>query len=498
MIIDCFPYFNESELLELRIKLLYEHVDMFVITEGDHTHKGIPKPYTVLDTLKELQINLDKIKVVHVKLPNALEESDHWVRERMQRDAAVEFINDGDIAFISDCDEILNPGLLHEFTNHVLNNPNAILRTPLVYLTGSAEYRVMMDDGTPVLWPSPFFCTTKHLENHTLSELREDQARNRHKINDFETLFPTAGGQIMDSGWHFTWMGGRRRMHVKYKNCLHDDEFSLQQHYTPTEGGHDPLYREQHNLKKYPLENLPKEVFQLERVRKFLFPYDDSSTDILNTVIQNNINVIASYDVMPPEHVEYLKSLDISPNVIYDIGACVLYWERHARAIWPNSEIYLFDASFHLETLYNNTNQKYELCVLTDTNGKSVKFYEDPMKPSGSSYYKENTEFYNETHATERLGYTLDYIVEKNNWPLPNLIKLDVQGAELDILKGATKCLSTCDDIILESQHINYNDGAPMVQDVIDFMKSINFKLISNFSKQAVDGDYHFKKINKE
>lgn len=275
MIIDCFPYFNESELLELRLKLLYNHFDMFVITEGSHTHKGIPKPYTLKKTLLELGIPLDKIQVVEVELPDSQQEPDNWVRERMQRNAASYFINDGDVAFVSDCDEIFNPVLLNECTQYVKANPNHLLRIPLAYLTGSAEYRVCKDDGDPQPWPSAYFCMKNHLTKYTLSDIREDQALNKHAMTEFPEVFPTLDGVPREAGWHFTWMGGHRRMHVKYKSCLHDSQYSLQQHYMPTEGGLDPLYRQQHNLKKYPLENLPKEVFEIERVRKFLFPYND-------------------------------------------------------------------------------------------------------------------------------------------------------------------------------------------------------------------------------
>jgi hypothetical protein len=110
-----------------------------------------------------------------------------------------------------------------------------------------------------------------HLEKYTLSDLREDQSLNKHTITEFIETFPMIDGTVRDSGWHFTWMGGRRRMHIKYKNFLHDDEFNVKSDYTPSVGSPDPLFRHQHTLKKYPLENLPKEVFQLERVNKFLF-----------------------------------------------------------------------------------------------------------------------------------------------------------------------------------------------------------------------------------
>jgi hypothetical protein len=114
------------------------------------------------------------------------------------------------------------------------------------------------------------------------------------------------------------------------------------------------------------------------------------------------------------------------------------------------------------------------------------------MNLGGNSYYKENTVHYNETHAIHEIGMTLDTIAQQNNWPLPDLIKLDVQGAELDILKGAVKTLETCSDLILECQHADYNSGAPLADSLIEYLESIGFKLVSNFHKETSDGDYHF------
>lgn len=220
-----------------------------------------------------------------------------------------------------------------------------------------------------------------------------------------------------------------------------------------------------------------------------------ATTFSLDTQAEQNIDLVYGQDLLPREHVEYLEKMEDTPKVVYDIGSCVLHWERHARRIWPNAEIFLFEANRDVKKLYERTGQQYHLGVLTDMDNKAVKFYKDPMNLGGNSYYKENTVHYNETHAVHEIGNTLDTTVKSKNWPLPDLIKLDVQGAELDILKGAEECLNNCTNVILEAQHKDYNLGAPKIEEVIEYMSSIGFELVSNFTKTKDDGDYHFRKI---
>lgn len=206
------------------------------------------------------------------------------------------------------------------------------------------------------------------------------------------------------------------------------------------------------------------------------------------------VNQTASEDLLPNEYFDYMKNMNIKPKVIYDIGACVLHWTRKAKEIWPESEYYLFDANKNVEPILKQSGYPYWIDVLTDTDGRKLKFYVRDDNLGGNSYYKENTEFFTEEDGVEATGWTLDSIVDGNCWPKPDLIKLDIQGAEIDVLRGATKCLQQCNDIILEAQHADYNAGAPKVDEVFEFMKSIGFDLVAQVTRSEVDSDYHFRK----
>ena len=55
-IIDAFPFFNEIEILKIRLSMLYDKVDTFVICESNITHSGIHKPYNFLEFKNELTL----------------------------------------------------------------------------------------------------------------------------------------------------------------------------------------------------------------------------------------------------------------------------------------------------------------------------------------------------------------------------------------------------------------------------------------------------------
>ena len=121
--------------------------------------------------------------------------------------------------------------------------------------------------------------------------------------------------------------------------------------------------------------------------------------------------------------------------------------------------------------------------------------------PGGNSCYRENVEinpsaniYFNESHKRIKNAWTLDTIVKRKCFPKPDLMKLDVQGAELDVLKGAEYVLRHCENLILELQRVEYNKGAPLKDEVIAYLASIGFQLMNGgpFCDNGLDGDYHF------
>jgi FkbM family methyltransferase len=217
---------------------------------------------------------------------------------------------------------------------------------------------------------------------------------------------------------------------------------------------------------------------------------------------------LSNVDMLPQEHQLYLSTMKRGqteqPQVIYDIGACVLHWTNAAKKVWPNAKYFAFEAMNETEFLYQETGMGYVSgALLYKEDNVDIDFYENMEYPGGNSIYRENPELnpaaavlYTENHKVVKKGMRLDTLIKMFNFPSPDMIKIDVQGAELDVLLGATETLQSCQDIILELQSEEYNIGSPKLDEVKTYLESIGFKLVTHdpFSSTKYDGDYHFSR----
>jgi FkbM family methyltransferase len=208
-------------------------------------------------------------------------------------------------------------------------------------------------------------------------------------------------------------------------------------------------------------------------------------------------------------HQDYLFRLrdefNFTPSVIYDVGACVLHWTTIAKEVWPNAQYFLFEAMEESEEIFLETNLPYEIGVFSDVDNKEVTFFKNVTFPGGNSYYMENPAhscmaealFANPSNQFVRKTITLDTAQAKRNFPLPDLLKIDVQGCEVDILKGCPNILKNVKHLIVELQHVEYNIGAQLCHESISVIESLGFKLVTpKFSLSShADADYHFIKL---
>jgi hypothetical protein len=205
LIYDVFYFFNELDLLEIRLNILDEFVDYFVLIEGSHTFGGNSKEsyyknnmhrfskwnHKIIYHLIENFSDDNEILELANNHPNTKFGVEHWVNEFYFKESAkkaISFLNDSDIVFVSDLDEIWNPYKLIELTNFKRSKVNRPIQLSYYYYLNnrSNEHR----NG----WTGTISCKYETIKNNCLNDLRS-----RHITNSNE---------IENGGWHFTYLGG--------------------------------------------------------------------------------------------------------------------------------------------------------------------------------------------------------------------------------------------------------------------------------------------------
>ena len=118
MIYDCFSYWDEDLLLDLRLNILDGIVDYFVIVEGNKTWQN---------NSKKLRFDIKKFKkfknkIIYIPVTDMPEGKDPYLRENYQRNSitrGIKSAKDNDIILISDLDEIPNPDSIKNFNQRM-------------------------------------------------------------------------------------------------------------------------------------------------------------------------------------------------------------------------------------------------------------------------------------------------------------------------------------------------------------------------------------------
>jgi len=178
------------------------------------------------------------------------------------------------------------------------------------------------------------------------------------------------------------------------------------------------------------------------------------------------------------------------PKVIYDVGAYEGEWTRDCKRVYPNATYYQFEANQDKRDILMQNNQHVFMDVLGKKDEEKVGYFKTlGACGTGNSVYKENTKHYEAQNCVieDRSTKSLDSLVQTQNLPWPEFLKLDTQGSELDILKGAEKCLNHAEVILMEVSLHEYNQNIPLMADVLSFMKSYGWVIFDIV-------DYHFVK----
>ena len=161
-------------------------------------------------------------------------------------------------------------------------------------------------------------------------------------------------------------------------------------------------------------------------------------------------------------------------KTVYDVGACNGLWSTTLKEDYLyESEFIMFEANSEYNEVLKSTGIRYFNTVLSSPGRGEVEFFNGTN--TGDSYYKETTTIHDQMDSIKLPTTTLDDLIEKYNLQIPQLLKLDTQGSELDILSGATKLVGKTELILTELPIIEYNKGAPNISDYLNYFKAHDY-----------------------
>ena len=275
MIYDVFAFFNEFELLDIRLHELSGVVDKFVLAEATRTYTGLLKPlhfdenkHLFTDFLDQItHVIVDDMPMTPEELDTSLTEKDRrwiesdyqveddWIRERHQRNQIIRVLGDcdpEDIIIISDADEIVRASIIANLEQTLCDGSNPVEQ----YL--NSYYLNIICTNMP--WWGSKIVRRSFLDNATISEVR------------FHSPAVSPDCYIRDGGWHYNFFGGAERIQAKVKAYAHSefntpDVTNLENISHRLKNKQDVLGRDyeyvvkeltRYNTPKYVMENLDK------------------------------------------------------------------------------------------------------------------------------------------------------------------------------------------------------------------------------------------------
>jgi FkbM family methyltransferase len=188
-----------------------------------------------------------------------------------------------------------------------------------------------------------------------------------------------------------------------------------------------------------------------------------------------------------------------------DVGANIGQFFCKFKDSFPHAYIYMIEANPYCEKHLTKLSSTYEIVGLSDKEGV-LEFYTSANRPraKGASFYPEHT-FKNLDEKDILIlnvpVRTLDSYSFDRRF---DLVKIDVQGSELDIINGATNFLRHVDFALVEVSLIEYNQGAPLAAEIIKKLEELDFYIVDvidehkNKKEEVLQLDLLFSKISKE
>ena len=229
MVYDCIPFFNEVDILKLRLNILSPLVDRFIIEEATMTFSGEPKELCFEKNKEMFKEFLDKI--TYIVVDDTPKEAITHERDYFQKNHLINGLSDAsedDVIIMSDVDEIPNPTVL----KHIIDNFD---KTKVYHLAQRNFYAFMnMEETSGKLlsitgefegfeggdrkWLGTKICNINNIPKEGIVRLRD-----LVKTSDPRSV------RVADGGWHFGYMGGHnelnaaKRIGVKVQAAAHQE-----------------------------------------------------------------------------------------------------------------------------------------------------------------------------------------------------------------------------------------------------------------------------------
>jgi Glycosyltransferase family 17 len=206
-IYDCFPFFNELDVLEIRLKEMYDTVDYFVLVESNISHSGKPKEFFFENNKERFKPYLDKIR--HIKIEDMPDTQDSWVREKFQRTCIDRGLTDRDpedLIIVSDCDEIPRAELIQMISQDDAGWDRYILYIPLLKFRLNYMKIFNFTKGSNII--------VTRAKTYT-------NAQQEREFTFFWNSKPNNTVLLEHGGWHFSYLGNDDQVVTKIKNFAH-------------------------------------------------------------------------------------------------------------------------------------------------------------------------------------------------------------------------------------------------------------------------------------
>jgi beta-1,4-mannosyl-glycoprotein beta-1,4-N-acetylglucosaminyltransferase len=230
-IYDCFSYWDEDLLLDLRLNILNDYVDYFVIVEGNKTWQN---------NSKKLRFDIQKFskfknKIIYIPVEDMPDGNNPYLRENFQRNCITRGLKKSspdDLILISDLDEIPNPKVLDKFK---INMKFAVFKQMHFY------YKFNMHSTVNPFWYGSRICVKKYLKSPQWLRDLKFKKRPFWRLDKFRL-----NNIIENGGWHFCNLKSPDELLYKYQNlCETNDPY---------------IFNEKIDLKYLDVEEIKKKI----------------------------------------------------------------------------------------------------------------------------------------------------------------------------------------------------------------------------------------------